>query len=336
MLTTRGSAEVEGALTDIDILSVLLFDGQVYECIFQTATMVLEQVAQKLFDLHMETGNKIAVFGHRLGCGVAVLLMIKLFSEGFGNLKGPEAYQTCRRWGFANLPCFGPLVKMLRWVYSTTYSFIHDVDVVPRSSLNNIVKTVMAFKQVDEMRLTCISSADQRLEQHLPDRVDVPPLPWTGRALPGPSQHRDPAPAELGRRRAHNVLPGSARTVGPRAPPSCMGSCHVISRCYQRIYDVTQALPPAETCRRRWTTARRSTDGHAARGGQQKACAEKICTPSWTTVVSEKMWISRALASQGHNGLPWSSWSQCASGGGWCLVRGADRSTCQSRGRVQQ
>ena len=53
-----------------------------------------------------------------------------------------------------------------------------------------------------------------------------------------------------------------------------MGSCHVISRCYQRIYDMTQVLPPAETCLRRWTTARRSTDGHAARRGQQNACAE--------------------------------------------------------------
>ena len=48
-------------------------------------------------------------------------------------------------------------------------------------SLYNIVETVLVFKQVDEMdispteRLIYISSANQRLEQHLPDYVDLTP-----------------------------------------------------------------------------------------------------------------------------------------------------------------
>ena len=66
-------------------------------------------------------------------------------------------------------------------MHSTTYSFIHHVDVVPRCSINNTVKTVLAVKQVDEKeispteRLTYLSSADQRLEQDLPDHVDLTP-----------------------------------------------------------------------------------------------------------------------------------------------------------------
>ena len=78
---------------------------------------------------------------------------------------------------FAGPPCFGPSVKVRRWVHSTIFSFIHRVDVMPRFSADNIV--VFAFKQVDEMeilsteRLTYSSSADQRLEQHLPDHVDL-------------------------------------------------------------------------------------------------------------------------------------------------------------------
>ena len=115
--------------------------------------MVLDQIAQKLYDLHTETGQKIAVFGHSLGCGVAVLLMIKLFGEELGLLNSPEVHQTCPRWSFANLLCSGALVTMLRRVHSTTYSFAHRVDVVTSVSLNNIVKTVIAFKQVDEMEI---------------------------------------------------------------------------------------------------------------------------------------------------------------------------------------
>ena len=96
--------------------------------------------------------------------------MIKLFGEELGLLQGPDVCHTCR------------------WVHSTTCSCIHHVDVVTRSSFNNLVKTVLALKQVDEMeiwsteRLTYISSADQRLEQHQPDCVDV--TTRAGRALP--------------------------------------------------------------------------------------------------------------------------------------------------------
>ena len=66
-------------------------------------------------------------------------------------------------------------------MHSTTYSLIHHVDLVPCCSINNTVKTVLAFKRVDEMeisptdRLTNHSTADQRLEQDLPDYVDLNP-----------------------------------------------------------------------------------------------------------------------------------------------------------------
>ena len=38
----------------------------------------------------MDTGKEIAVVGHSLGGGVAVLLMIKLFGEELGLLKDPD------------------------------------------------------------------------------------------------------------------------------------------------------------------------------------------------------------------------------------------------------
>ena len=71
---------------------------------------------------------------------------------------------------------------MPRWTHSTIYSFIHHVDVVPRCSINNTVKTVLAFqagmtrwRSRPRSVSTYLSSADQRLEQDLPDYVDLTP-----------------------------------------------------------------------------------------------------------------------------------------------------------------
>merc|ERR1712136_527681 len=180
VLAIRGTAGVEDALTDSDIKSTELFGGHVYGGIYKTASTVYEQIAEKLLDMGKQTGKNIAVVGHSLGGGVAVLYMIRMFGEA-GILQGFRASHMCKCWTFAAPPCFGPLHKLPHWVRSATYSFIHHTDVVPRCSLNNIVKTVLAFKQVDEMeissaeRLSYISSTDARLEQHLPDYVDLTP-----------------------------------------------------------------------------------------------------------------------------------------------------------------
>ena len=100
--------------------------------------MVYEQIAQKVYDLYLGTSKKIVVVGHSLSGGVAVLFMFKLFGEKL--LTGLKAYQTCRCWSFTAPPCFGLLMKIRRWLHSTIYSFVHHVDVVPRCSLNNVVK----------------------------------------------------------------------------------------------------------------------------------------------------------------------------------------------------
>ena len=52
-----GVADLLPLHRQVDIQSVLLFDGQVYEGIFQTATMVFEQIAQKLYDLPRSSGT---------------------------------------------------------------------------------------------------------------------------------------------------------------------------------------------------------------------------------------------------------------------------------------
>ena len=170
VVATRGNGWVEDALTDVTSRASLFLDDQVYACTFQTATTGFEQIAQMLCDLHMETGRKIVVFGHSLGCGLVVLFIVKLLGEEVVSEKSESVSDI-------------PLLKLRRSsllrtvgedapvVHSTIFSPIHRVDVVPRCSVGNIVKTVFAFKQIDEMeilpteRLTYSSSADQRLEQ---------------------------------------------------------------------------------------------------------------------------------------------------------------------------
>ena len=84
LLATRGSAGVEDALTDVGIQSVPLLEDQVYECIFQMATMVYEQIAQKLYGLRMEAGKMFAIFELSLDCVVAMLLVISSLMRSSG------------------------------------------------------------------------------------------------------------------------------------------------------------------------------------------------------------------------------------------------------------
>ena len=112
--------------------------------------MVYKQIAQKVYDLHLGTNKNIVVIGHSLSGKVAVLFMIKLFGEKL--LIGLKAYQTCRCWSFTAPPCFGLLVKMPCWLRSTTYSFVHHVDVVPRCSLNNVAKQHWPSSKMTSLR----------------------------------------------------------------------------------------------------------------------------------------------------------------------------------------
>ena len=133
-------------------------------------------------------------------------------------------------------------------MHSTTYSFVQHVDVVPRCSLNNIVRKVLAFKQVVEMeispteRLTYVSFADQRIEQYLPDFVDLTPeldehylaFHKVGTLLLlYPGENRATACCQVQPEQLDGVL------LHPE-----MGSCHMMSQYYQRLYGMTQTQPP--------------------------------------------------------------------------------------------
>ena len=194
VVATRGNGWVEDALTDVTSRASLFLDYQVYACTFQTATTGFEQIAQMLCDLHMETGKKIVVFGHSRDCGVVVLFIIKLLGEEVRFLKSLKAYQTFRCSSFAAPPCFGPSVKMPRWVHSTIFSSIHRVDVVPRCSVGNIVKNGLCLKANFTRWRSCPWSVSPTAAPPIRDSSRThEPDARAGRALFVPSYHRHPA-----------------------------------------------------------------------------------------------------------------------------------------------
>mmetsp|Transcript_21020 Transcript_21020/g.56048 ORF Transcript_21020/g.56048 Transcript_21020/m.56048 type:complete len:473 (-) Transcript_21020:362-1780(-) len=192
VLSIRGTANVADALTDLDAVGSPFCGGFAHSGMLATAHRVFDSVAKDIYHLHHTTGRKVAVVGHSLGGGLAVLVMIKLFGEETGLLQGIRAHHTVKCWNYAAPPVFGPPHKVPGWVNSCTLSFVHHVDMVPRACLNTALKFLLAVKAVDEKeeldaasRLAYImDTTGQPLAHDLPDHVDLPEeLEWTYPAL---------------------------------------------------------------------------------------------------------------------------------------------------------
>jgi len=76
--------------------------------------------------------------------------MIKLFGEATGVVNGIIAERVVKCYAFAPPPVFGPLNKIPRWANATTHTFVHYVDMVPRSQIYTAIKVMLAWKKVDE------------------------------------------------------------------------------------------------------------------------------------------------------------------------------------------
>merc|ERR1712107_866833 len=159
------------------------------------AHTVFEKAGVMLYELQKSTGKKIAITGHSLGAGTAILVMIKLFKEEAGKIHGFRAEKCVKCWAFAPPPVFGPLHKVPRWVKACTTSFVHEVDMVPRACLHTAIKFMLAWKKVDEAGISAKESVsflcggDRTLDHHLPDfeemsselAKDYPAFQWLAR-----------------------------------------------------------------------------------------------------------------------------------------------------------
>merc|ERR1712113_478961 len=81
-------------------------------------------------------------------------------------------------YAFAPPPTFEPLWALPAWVHGCTYSFVHNMDCVPRTCMGTVAKLYLALKEVDQLpysvekRLGYIRD-EAKLNDHLPDYVEL-------------------------------------------------------------------------------------------------------------------------------------------------------------------
>mmetsp|Transcript_9653 Transcript_9653/g.34335 ORF Transcript_9653/g.34335 Transcript_9653/m.34335 type:complete len:403 (-) Transcript_9653:67-1275(-) len=179
VLTIRGAGRAAEALADAVSPKEPLLGGSAHASLLEGARQVVDSSVKLLMRLSQEFPRKsIAIVGHSLGAGIASLVTVLLSSEGapFAKLM---ATGKVKCFAFAPPPVFEPLWALPAWVHGCTYSFVYNMDCVPRTCMGTVSKLYMALKHVDglplapERRLAYISGECQ-IDYVLPDYRELP------------------------------------------------------------------------------------------------------------------------------------------------------------------
>jgi len=145
----------------------------------ELARMLVESALKPLMQLSQEHPRKgIVLVGHGKGAGVASIATILLCTEGCPFAKLMAAGKV-KCYAFSPPPTFEPLWALPAWVHGCTYSFIHGMDLVPRTCAGTLAKLYLALEEVDELpisierRLGYIRD-EARLDSRLPDYAEMP------------------------------------------------------------------------------------------------------------------------------------------------------------------
>merc|ERR1712060_203017 len=110
--------------------------------------------------------------------GIAILVTMLLYQDEDIFTRMMKAGKI-RCYAFAPPPTFEPSSAVPHWVQDSIYSFIYNMDCIPRICLGTVSKLLLAVQQVDalqmstEQRLACLME-DCKLEVRLPDFVEMP------------------------------------------------------------------------------------------------------------------------------------------------------------------
>jgi len=116
--------------------------------------------------------------GHSLGAGAAILATLLLCGDQ-RPLSRLMAASKVKCYAFAPPPTFEPLWALPPWVHASTYSFVHNMDCLPRACLGTVAKLYLAIRHVDALPLTtqqrvAYLRSDILLDHTLPDFVEIP------------------------------------------------------------------------------------------------------------------------------------------------------------------
>lgn len=179
VLCIRGSRTAGNALREIVCSKEPFMGGKVHSGLLEKAKFVVRTVQDEMVRISRDSPRKgIAVVGHSLGAGIAILATILLCGDGSPFARFMAARKV-KCFAFASPPTFEPLWALPPWVHASTYSFVHNMDCVPRACLGTLSKLLLAVKEVDSLSLTSLQRmlylrGDYELPQTLPDYVEIP------------------------------------------------------------------------------------------------------------------------------------------------------------------
>lgn len=155
-----------------------LLGGRAHGQLLEAAKVVVESAAQVLLRLSQQMPRRgIAIVGHGTGGGVATLATILLCCDGCPFAKLMSAGKV-KCYCFSPPPTFEPLWALPAWVHGATYTFVHNMDCVPRLCMGTIAKLYLAMRQVDNLpifaeRRLAFLKGDAQIDTTLPDCVEL-------------------------------------------------------------------------------------------------------------------------------------------------------------------
>jgi len=179
VLCIRGAKTAGRALREIVYSKEPFMGGKVHSGLLEKAKFVVRTVQDEMVRISRDSPRKgIAVVGHSLGAGIAILATILLCGDGSPFARFMVARKV-KCFAFASPPTFEPLWALPPWVHASTYSFVNNMDCVPRACLGTLSKLLLAVKEVDSLCLTSLQRmlylrGDYELPQTLPDYVELP------------------------------------------------------------------------------------------------------------------------------------------------------------------
>eukprot|EP00163_Fabomonas_tropica_P004627 TRINITY_DN14074_c0_g1_i1.p1 TRINITY_DN14074_c0_g1~~TRINITY_DN14074_c0_g1_i1.p1 ORF type:complete len:602 (+),score=108.89 TRINITY_DN14074_c0_g1_i1:159-1964(+) len=158
VVAVRGTFSFADVITDLAARSVPCpeLGGYCHEGILHAATALIDRVDDAVHEgISRYPAYRIVVTGHSLGAGTAILLTMLLQRKR-------QEYHIDQRvplrcYAFAPPPCYGPLDSIPKPVDGDDmhiYTFVHNVDVVPRASFSSLFAFAEALHRIDALPLT--------------------------------------------------------------------------------------------------------------------------------------------------------------------------------------
>lgn len=175
-----GVATMPEAITEAVGETTPFLNGAANEALLAKSSQLLQQ-AQEPLQKALEGNAKGAVsfVGHGIGGGIAALATVQAFGEGSFLQKFATAGRV-KCYAFGPPPTFEPANKVPPKCAAAIYTFVNNMDCIPRASLGSIGKLLQAVRKVDALqyetgdRVQLLKADSETTQEELPDFEELP------------------------------------------------------------------------------------------------------------------------------------------------------------------